>query len=240
MALPAVINSPVLRSFLLSGPITLSPAEQADSQRRLEADAVREEGRRRFKLEAERRVEGLREGLAQFKGELLNKKGGLKNVFEVVRRIERVEDLPRAEASVLEWGRISSVIQRSMIPLTDQTRCDCLSALCGFRYRFRYPYISQASSWPHAVLRAQGDSQDLQPNGHDQRYICLHLCFNPLMLLGVLELFLARPFGGQSLIQRLVSMSVVRHELTGQDVFLFADRGCARADGRHHGCSRKD
>lgn len=107
MAIPAVINSPVLRSFLLSGPITLTPAEQMDTQRRLEADAVREEGRRRFKLEAERRVEGLREGLAQFKGELLNQRGGLKNVFEVVRRVEKVEDLPRAEASVLEWGRIS-------------------------------------------------------------------------------------------------------------------------------------
>ena len=101
------LNSPVLRSFLLSGPTTLTPAEAVDCQRRLEADAVREEGRRRFRQEAEKRIEALREGLSQFKGDMLNRRGGLKAVFEVVRRVDRVEDLPKAEASVLEWGRIS-------------------------------------------------------------------------------------------------------------------------------------
>ncbi len=107
LAIPSVLNSPVLRSFLLSGPTTLSPAEQADAARRAQADAVREEGRKRFREEAERRVEGLREGLGMFKGDVLGKRGGLNKVFEVVRKVERVEDLPRAEASVLEWGRIS-------------------------------------------------------------------------------------------------------------------------------------
>lgn len=107
LANPAIINSPVLRSFLLSGPTTLTPAEAVDTQRRLEADAVREEGRRRFRQEAEKRIEALREGLSQFKGEMLNQRGGLKAVFEVVRRVDKVEDLPKAEASVLEWGRIS-------------------------------------------------------------------------------------------------------------------------------------
>lgn len=107
IAFPDVINSPVLRSFLLSAPTQLTPAEAQDSQRRLEADAVREEGRRRFREEAEKRIEALREGLTQFKGDVLSKEGGLKKVFEVVRRVERVEDLPKAEASVLEWGRIS-------------------------------------------------------------------------------------------------------------------------------------
>ena len=31
-------------------------------------------------------------------------------MFEVVKRVEKVEDLPEAEASVLEWGRISRVL----------------------------------------------------------------------------------------------------------------------------------
>lgn len=68
---------------------------------------MREEGRKRFREEAERRVEALREGLAQFKGDVLSTEGGVQKVFEVVRRVERVEDLPKAEHSVLEWGRIS-------------------------------------------------------------------------------------------------------------------------------------
>jgi hypothetical protein len=107
IAFPEVINSPVLRSFLLSGPIQLTPAESADVQRRLDGDAIREEGRKRFREEAEKRIDGLREGLAQFKGDVLSQDGGLKRVFEVVRRVERVQDLPKAEASVIEWGRIS-------------------------------------------------------------------------------------------------------------------------------------
>lgn len=85
----------------------MTPAEAMDCQRRLEGDAVREEGRRRFREEAEKRIEALREGLAQFKGDVLSKEGGLKSVFDVVRRVDRVEDLPKAEASIIEWGRIS-------------------------------------------------------------------------------------------------------------------------------------
>lgn len=107
LSIPQVANSPVIRSFLLSHPVTLTPPEAVDIQRRLEADAVREEGRKRFAEEAERRVEALREGLAQFKGDVLSREGGLKSVFDVVRQVENVEDLPPAEKSVLEWARIS-------------------------------------------------------------------------------------------------------------------------------------
>ena len=92
---------------MLSGATQLSASEQIDAQRRAEADAVREEGKRRFKEEAEKRVEALREGLAEFKGDILGKEGGLKGVFDVVRRVELARDLPPAEKSVLEWGKIS-------------------------------------------------------------------------------------------------------------------------------------
>jgi hypothetical protein len=109
LAIPQVLNSPILRSFLLSAPTTLTPAEALDAQRRADVDAVREEGRKRFKEEAEKRVEALREGLREFKGDVVGKKGGLKAVFDVVKRVENVRDLPKAEASVLEWGRISFV-----------------------------------------------------------------------------------------------------------------------------------
>lgn len=131
ITIPDVVNSPVLRSFLLSGPVQLSSLEAADVQRRLDCDAVREEGRKRFREEAEKRIDALREGLSQFKGDVLSQEGGLKNVFEVVRRVERVQDLPKAEASVLEWGRISYVF----IPIHDwsdkKTGSDYLPSLCG-------------------------------------------------------------------------------------------------------------
>jgi hypothetical protein len=56
----------------------------------------------------------------------------LKNVFEVVRRVERVQDLPKAEASVLEWGRISYVpLLRAMAWADVKSCCNYLPGLCG-------------------------------------------------------------------------------------------------------------
>jgi hypothetical protein len=102
---PAVSNSPVLRSFLLSGPVTLTPTETVDAKRREDADRVREEGRKRFKLEAARRVEDLRGSIKEMKGDMLAS-GGVREVFEVVKRTSNVKDLPEGYQKVLEYGRI--------------------------------------------------------------------------------------------------------------------------------------
>ncbi|OWZ64547.1 hypothetical protein AYX14_06457 [Cryptococcus neoformans] len=180
LTLPYVIESPILRSFLLSAPTALTPPEAVDCQRRLEADAVREEGRRRFRLEAEKRIEALREGLATFKGDVLSKEGGLKNVFEVVKRVEKVEDLPEAEASVLEWGRISFAATIFQLFVASDTASDTLASLK--RLHGLMPYFMLKG-----ILKIS----------------------NPMaMIRGVLDLFLARPFGGQSLIQRMFSSSL--------------------------------
>ncbi|WVQ71077.1 hypothetical protein IAR50_000602 [Cryptococcus sp. DSM 104548] len=180
LSLPNIIESPILRSFLLSGPTTLTPPEAVDCQRRLEADAVREEGRRRFKMEAEKRIEALREGLAQFKGDVLSKEGGLKNVFEVVKRVEKVEDLPPAEASVLEWGRISLAATIFQLFVASDTASETLASMK--RLHGLMPYFMLKG-----ILKIS----------------------NPMaMIRGVLDLFLARPFGGQSLIQRMFSSSL--------------------------------
>ncbi|WVF70932.1 hypothetical protein IAT40_005727 [Kwoniella sp. CBS 6097] len=191
LALPFVINSPILRSFLLSAPTTLTPPEAVDCQRRLEADAVREEGRRRFRLEAEKRIEALREGLAQFKGDVLSKEGGLKGVFEVVRRVEKVEDLPKAEASVLEWGRISLAATIFQLFVASDTASDTLAGLKRLH-----------GLMPYFVLKG------------------ILKISNPMaMIRGVLDLFLARPFGGQSLIQRMFSSSLTEDvRLLGEDI----------------------
>ncbi|WRT65947.1 uncharacterized protein IL334_002898 [Kwoniella shivajii] len=191
LSLPFIINSPILRSFLLSAPTTLTPPEAVDIQRRLEADAVREEGRRRFKAEAEKRIEALREGLAQFKGDVLTKEGGLKGVFEVVRRVERVEDLPKAEASVLEWGRISLAATVFQLFVASDTASETLTQLKRIH-----------GLMPYFVLKG------------------ILKISNPMaMIRGVLDLFLARPFGGQSLIQRMFSSSLSEDvRLLGEDI----------------------
>ena len=73
MASSTIASSPVLRSFLTSGPTTLSSEEIEDTRQREEADRVREEGRRRFAQEIASRVEGLRDAVRSVKGDIMGK-----------------------------------------------------------------------------------------------------------------------------------------------------------------------
>lgn len=68
-----IASSPVLRSFLLSGPTTMTSEELEDAKRREEADRVREEGRKKFAKEIAGRVEGLREAVKSVKGDIMGK-----------------------------------------------------------------------------------------------------------------------------------------------------------------------
>lgn len=70
---PVIANSPVIKSFLLSGPTTLSPEEVEDSIHREDADRLREEGRKRFAKEVANRVDGLRTAVKSVKGDMMGK-----------------------------------------------------------------------------------------------------------------------------------------------------------------------
>ena len=80
-----IASSPVLRSFLLSGPTTLSPEELDDAKRREEADNVREDGRKRFAKEIASRVEGLRDAVKSVKGDVMGK-----GTYEEISKCDRV------------------------------------------------------------------------------------------------------------------------------------------------------
>ena len=64
-------SSPVLRSFLLSGPTTLSPEELEDAKWREEADNAREEGRKKFAKEIATRIDALRGGVKNIKSDIM-------------------------------------------------------------------------------------------------------------------------------------------------------------------------
>ena len=83
MASSTIASSPVLKSFLLSGPTMLSREELEDAGRREEADRVREDGRKRFAKEIAARVEGLRDAVKSVKGDIMGKgEFGIYFVFE--------------------------------------------------------------------------------------------------------------------------------------------------------------
>ncbi|KAI1786535.1 hypothetical protein LXA43DRAFT_927473 [Ganoderma leucocontextum] len=173
-------SSPVLRSFLLSSPTRLTEEETADARRREEADRMREDGRMRFAREITARVDGLRDTVRGLKGELLGK-DGLTHIFATIKDTSDVRDLPPSYQAVLEWGRISV-------------------ASTVFHH---YVAADNASETFASMKRIHG----LMP------YFMLKAALkvsNPMgMIRGVLDLFLATPFGGRSLLQRMFTGSLM-------------------------------
>ena len=71
LASSTISSSPVLRSFLLSGPTTLSPEELDDAKWREEADKSREEGRKKFAKEIASRIDALRGAVTNVKSDIM-------------------------------------------------------------------------------------------------------------------------------------------------------------------------
>lgn len=67
----AIASSPVMRSFLMSGPTTLTQGEKEDASRREDADRMRDEGRKRFAKEIAARVDSLREAVKSVQGDIM-------------------------------------------------------------------------------------------------------------------------------------------------------------------------
>jgi len=126
MSSATVASSPVIKSFLLSDPTTLTDEEFEDAERREEADRTRDEGRKQFAKEVSARVDSLRGLVRGVKGDILGQGqyilvlhsmrcmsddvvDGLTRMFEVIRTTDSVLDLPPDLLAVIEWGRISLV-----------------------------------------------------------------------------------------------------------------------------------
>ncbi|KAG6880037.1 hypothetical protein C0992_007354 [Termitomyces sp. T32_za158] len=164
LAASKIASSPVIMSFLLSGPVNLTQAELEDAQRREEADKTREEGRKRFAKEIASRVDGLREAIKSVKGDVMGK-DGLTHIFATVKVTPDVRSLPANYQAVLEWAR-----------------------------------ISMASTVFHQFVASDNSSETFS------RVLKIS---NPIaMIRGVLDLFLAQPFGGRSLLQRMFTSSL--------------------------------
>ena len=125
MSSTTVVSSPVIKSFLLADPTTLTEVEVEDAQRREEADRTRDEGRKQFAKEVSARVDSLRSLVKGMRGDLLGRGhyyfarfissksdqtvDGLTRMFAVIKTTDDVRGLPSDFQAVLEWGRISSV-----------------------------------------------------------------------------------------------------------------------------------
>ncbi|KAF7355337.1 PX-domain-containing protein [Mycena sanguinolenta] len=174
-----IASSPVLKSFLLSGPTTLRGEEVEDALRREEADRVRDDGRKHFAKEIASRVDGLRDAVKSVKGDIMGK-DGLTQIFATVKVTPNVRDLPSNYKAVLEWARMSlasTVFQQFVASDNASETFASLKRIHGLM--------------PYFMLKA-----------------ALRIS-NPIaMIRSVLDLFLVQPFGGRSLLQRMFTGSL--------------------------------
>ncbi|KAH7914336.1 hypothetical protein BJ138DRAFT_1144066 [Hygrophoropsis aurantiaca] len=179
MSSSTIASSPVLRSFLLSGPTMLSAEEQEDARRREEADKVREEGRKQFAHEIASRVDGLRDAVKSVKGDIMGK-DGLTHVFAIIKVTPDIRDLPPNYQAVLEWARISLASTIFQMLVASDNSSETFAGLKRIH-----------GLMPYFVLKT-----------------ALKIS-NPVgMIRSVLDIFLAQPFGGRSLLQRMFTSSL--------------------------------
>ncbi|KAF8195865.1 hypothetical protein K438DRAFT_1826650 [Mycena galopus ATCC 62051] len=174
-----IASSPVLKSFLLSDPTTLSREEVEDALRREDADRVRDDGRKHFAREIASRVDGLRDAVKSVKGDIMGK-DGLTQIFATVKITPDVRDLPPNYKAVLEWARMSlasTVFHQFVASDTASETFASLKRIHGLMPYFMLKTALRISN-PMAMIRS------------------------------VLDLFLVQPFGGRSLLQRMFTGSL--------------------------------
>ncbi|KAA1121297.1 hypothetical protein PGTUg99_031260 [Puccinia graminis f. sp. tritici] len=171
-----ISNSEQFYKFLTDEPIELSQEEKHDAENREAIDRARENEKNRFRLEVEGRVKELDDYLRKFREELV-KSDGLSRVFATIREVDTISKLPIEYRKVIEWSRISMASTIYQIFLGSDNSSASFAQLK--RMHALLPYWAM-----RGVLKIS----------------------NPVaMIRGVLDLFLARPFGATSLVQRMFS-----------------------------------
>ncbi|KAF9584563.1 hypothetical protein BGW38_006015 [Lunasporangiospora selenospora] len=174
-----VVDSPVFTQFLTKGAVDLTEEEMKDVQKRIELDENRMAQQVKFDKEVAAKVEELDKQLKEVKEELLQP-GGISRLFSAFKHIDNVNDLPPLYRTVFEWGcmNFASTLYHVFTSSDDAT----LNFTQLKRTHMLLPYRAM---W--GLLKIS----------------------NPMaMMKGIMDLFLAQPFGSRSLMQRIISGNI--------------------------------
>ncbi|KAI7884733.1 uncharacterized protein EV154DRAFT_522072 [Mucor mucedo] len=172
---PVVANSDIFRDFLLNEPMQLSLLEQKDADLRQKMDQNRIDEEKRFREQVDQKIVEL-DGLLDMLKTQIMKPNGLVEIFEVIKTTETIDKLPVELRKAFEWGRINFAFVLHTQFVTSDRSVENVANLKRTHSLMPYRTIAQ-------ILKLS----------------------NPFsMVKGVLDLFLAQPFGGKSLFQRIM------------------------------------
>ncbi|KAF9350210.1 hypothetical protein BGX34_001352 [Mortierella sp. NVP85] len=171
-----VVDSSAFVNFLTQDAIALTEEEAKDIQARVALDEHRMAQQAKFDREVAKKVDELDEQLKEVKLDLLQP-GGVSRLFSALKEIDNINDLPPLYQTVFEWGCMSlaSTLYHVFTSSDDAT----LNFTQLKRTHMLLPYRAM---W--GILKIS----------------------NPMaMMKGIMDLFLAQPFGSRSLMQRIIS-----------------------------------
>ncbi|KAI8604047.1 hypothetical protein EDD21DRAFT_367409 [Dissophora ornata] len=171
-----VVDSTAFTAFLTQDAIALTEVEAKDIQVRVAMDEHRMAQQAKFDREVAKKVDELDAQLKEVKMDLLQP-GGISRLFGAFKHIDNVNNLPPLYQTVFEWGcmNFASTLYHVFTSSDDAT----LNLTQLKRTHMLMPYRTM---W--GILKIS----------------------NPMaMMKGIMDLFLAQPFGSRSLMQRLIS-----------------------------------
>lgn len=184
---PRLADSDVFLEFLRADPIQVNEEERNDMENRKRIDRIRLEEEKKFKVEVDKQVEQLNEQLENLKKQVLAP-GGLTEMFNAIKTSERIQDLPSSLQTAFEWGKINFAFVLHTHFVTSDAATENLMNLK--RTHALIPYRTLRT-----ILKIS----------------------NPMaMVKGVLDLFMAQPFGGRSLFQRIIMANLMEETKEAQ------------------------
>ncbi|KAI1962895.1 hypothetical protein LOZ58_002519 [Ophidiomyces ophidiicola] len=174
-----IASSKAMEDFLTASPVQLNEEEEIDIQRRKDLDAKRIEEQNQFYEIARKRAQELDIYMEQFRRDIVEN-NGLTKLFQEIRIKETVEDLSPQYQKFAEWLRIEVAATLYHLFLAEDNSPELFAQ--AKRIHSLIPYTIMKN-----VIRIA----------------------NPAAVMsGVLDLFIAQPFGSRSLLQRIFSMAI--------------------------------
>ncbi|EZF32077.1 PX domain-containing protein [Trichophyton mentagrophytes] len=174
-----IASSNAIKEFLTDKPITLNEEEEVDIARRKELDAKRIEEQRRFYEIARKRARELDVYMEQFRQDIVER-NGLTKLFQEIREKDSVEALSPQYQKFAEWLRIEVAATLYHIFLAEDNSPELFAQAKRIH-----------SLIPYSILKN-----------------VIRIANPAAVMAGVLDLFLAQPFGARSLLQRIFAMAI--------------------------------
>ncbi|KAL4948226.1 hypothetical protein BDW69DRAFT_176880 [Aspergillus filifer] len=172
-------HSKALEEFLTLDPFIPGQDEIYDMERRKEVDAIRIEEQERFYEVARQRAAELDVYMEKFRRDIVES-NGLTKLFAEIKEKPRVEDLSPQYQKFAEWLRIEVAATLYHLFLAEDNSAELFAQAKRIH-----------SLVPYTILKN-----------------VIRIANPAAVMTGVLDLFLAQPFGSRSLLQRIFSMTL--------------------------------